>query len=109
MSEQTIRNVATAPKAGRPQQNTEITFVWDNVTLDQLRDVVEGALAIRLQSGWRRNGIPEQFTCNVQQYMTAPRTRAARGPITPKDALAALGAMDRETVLAALKAAGFLN
>ncbi len=102
----TIRNVATRVKAGLPQTNTKVTFAWNDVTLENVRETVEAALTVALQNNWRRNGIPAEYECNVLHHLTAPRTRTV-ATITPEGAAAALSKLPKDAVLAALRAAGF--
>lgn len=37
---------------------TELTIDWDGMTEDDIRALAQQALIVKLQSGWRKNGIP---------------------------------------------------
>ena len=59
------------------------------------------ALVVKLQGNWRKNGIPADFSCNVDEY--APGTRHA-GTVDPVEAYKAMTPEQRTEYLARLKA-----
>lgn len=59
------------------------------------------ALVVKLQGNWRKNGIPAEFTCNVDEY--APGTRHG-GTIDPVELAKQMSPEDRAALIEKLKA-----
>ena len=59
------------------------------------------ALVVKLQGNWRKNGIPAEFTCNVDEY--APGTRHA-GTSDPVELAKQMTPEERLALIARLKA-----
>lgn len=58
---------------------TELTLNWAGMSEEDLRALAQQALIVKLQSGWRKNGIPDAATVNVVDHKVgtrAPRTAA---------------------------------
>lgn len=61
------------------------------------------ALVVKLQGNWRKNGIPAEFTCNVDDY--APGTRHA-GTADPVALAKQMTPADRAKLIEELKKLG---
>lgn len=59
------------------------------------------ALVVKLQGNWRKNGIPAEFSCNVDEY--APGTRHA-GTNDPVELAKQMSPEDRAALIEKLKA-----
>lgn len=59
------------------------------------------ALVVKLQGSWRKNGIPAEFTCNVDEY--APGTRHT-GTADPLALAASMTPAERLALIEKLKA-----
>lgn len=76
------REVDTKAKAqDKTATRTVVTFDWTGVTQDQYRAMAESWATIKLQIGWRKNGIPA--TAKVKVLDIVPGTRQPRGPVDP--------------------------
>lgn len=99
--------VTTRESESSPAVQTTLTVDWTDCTDDMLKRIAHGAIVIRVQSKWRKNGIPESATVRAVDYV--PGTRHAPAPATVTvDKLvsmsAGLSAIDREALLARLEA-----
>lgn len=52
---------------------TKLTINWDGCDNETIKAMATQALVVKLQGGWRKNGIPDQFTCKAKDH--APGTR----------------------------------
>lgn len=68
-------------RVGTPKIETVVTFDWSNVTTEDYRNMATAWAKIKLQIGWRKNGIPSEAKVNVKDIV--PGTRAPRGPVDP--------------------------
>ncbi len=100
---QTTTTISTKPEAGAESVKTEITFNWDGVSPEEIQAIAQRALVVKVQGGYRKNGIPATDTVNVSDHK--PGVRAPRAKADPIALLMALPAAERE---AALRAAGLI-
>jgi hypothetical protein len=84
----TQTEVTTRADAKSEPIKTNLTLNWDGMTEDDLRALAQQALIVKLQGGWRKNGIPKELTVNVTDHKVG--TRAARGPVNIATAVANL-------------------
>ena len=70
----TIVQCTTARAAGLTGQVTTLTIDWTGVTEAGYQALATSALTIKLQAGWRKNGIPA--TASVLAIEHLPGTRA---------------------------------
>lgn len=99
---ETKTEVTTRPAAGAEPVKTSLTLNWDGMTEDDLRALAQQALIVKLQSGWRKNGIPEEATVNVTEHKVG--TRAPRGPVNIESAVKNLNADEKAALVAKLQA-----
>lgn len=59
------------------------------------------ALVVKLQGNWRKNGIPTEFTCNVDEYVPGTRHAGTSDPLT---LAAAMSPEEREALIEKLRA-----
>lgn len=91
--------VDTRPSAGADSVKTQLTIDWDGCSEDDLRAMAQQALIVKLQSSWRKNGIPEgEHTVKAADYKVG--VRAKREPASLEAMLAKLSKEDREALLA---------
>lgn len=83
--------IATKVNKDAEPVNTVLTFNWDGMSEDDLKALAQQALIVKLQSGYRKNGIPETATINVAEHKVG--TRAPRAPV---DIFAKVGQMSAE-------------
>jgi hypothetical protein len=74
-------NTTVDTKANKEAESvsTALTLDWEGMTEQDLRDLAQQALIVKLQSGWRKNGIPTEATVKVVDHKVG--TRAPRGPV----------------------------
>lgn len=59
---------------------TDLTIDWSGMTEEDTRALAQQALIVKLQSGWRKNGIPNgDFTVKAADHKVG--ARAPRGPV----------------------------
>jgi hypothetical protein len=98
----TTTEVQTKPAAGEQAVITNLTINWDGMTEEDTRALAQQALIVKLQSGWRKNGIPQGDTeVNAVDFRVG-----VRAPRQPKDLaamIAALSPEDKAALLAKLQ------
>lgn len=53
--------------------DTRLTLNWEGMTEADLRALAQQALIVKLQGGWRKNGIPTEATVNVADHKVGTR------------------------------------
>jgi hypothetical protein len=96
----TNTEVSTRKDKNSDEVKTNLTLNWDGVTEDDLRALAQQALIVKLQGGWRKNGIPSEVTVKVIEHKVG--TRAPRGPIDLATAIQNLNPEERKALLAKL-------
>lgn len=77
MKTKTTANIDTRKEAGAEQVTTNVTFNWDGISTDELQQMAQQALIVKLQAKWRKDGIPAgAHAVNVSDYR--PGVRAER-------------------------------
>ncbi len=87
----TNTKVSTKAAAAAEAITTELTLDWTGVTEEDLRALAQQALIVKLQSGWRKNGIPSETTVKVADHRPG-----VRAPKAKQDVLALARAMTPE-------------
>jgi hypothetical protein len=88
----TTTNLETRKEAGADAITTNLTINWEGMAQEDIIALAQQALIVKLQSNWRKNGIPAgAHEVNANDYR--PGVRAAR---TPKDPLTLINAMTPE-------------
>jgi hypothetical protein len=98
----TNTEVQTRPQAGAEAVTTNLTIDWDGMTEDDTRALAQQALIVKLQGGWRKNGIPAEITVKATDHKVG-----VRGPRKAPDVMAmarALSPEDKARLLAMLQA-----
>lgn len=72
---------AEGKKIAAPSQETDLTINWDGMTPEDIKALASGALVVKLQNGWRKNGIPASCTVNAVDHKVGVRTPKAP-PVT---------------------------
>ena len=73
----TIVQCTTARAAGLTGQVTTLTIDWTGVTEAGYQALATSALTIKLQAGWRKNGIPATASVLAIEHLLGTR---AKGP-----------------------------
>lgn len=97
----TQTEVTTRADAKADPIKTNLTLNWEGVTEEDLRALAQQALIVKLQGGWRKNGIPEEITVNVVEHKVG--VRAPRGPVNIAAAVEKMDAGERAALLEKLQ------
>ena len=98
----TQTTIETKPSKDGEAVTTNLTINWDGMTEEDTRALAQQALIVKLQSGWRKNGIPAgDVTVNAVEYKVG-----VRAPRQPKDLAAMFAALSPEDKAAFLAKAG---
>lgn len=94
----TTTEVLTRPQAGKDGITTNLTIDWEGMTEDDTRALAQQALIVKLQSGWRKNGIPNgDFAVKAAEFKVG-----VRAPRQTKDIAALVAMMSPEEKAALL-------
>lgn len=98
----TTTEVATKQNAGGEAVTTNLTIDWEGMTEDDVRALAQQALIVKLQGGWRKNGIPNgDFTVLATEHKVG--VRAPRGPVDPVKLVATLSDEQKAALLKMLQ------
>ena len=61
----TTYTISTSKTKDSPAQQTKITVDWTGATEDMLQQIALSQIIIKVQSNFRRNGIPAEFTIHA--------------------------------------------
>ena len=93
--------VSTKPsKDSVTSVKTSLNIDWDGCTVEDLKSWAVQALVVKLQGGWRKNGIPA--TLSIRALDHKPGTRSAG--LTKEQLVAALSPEEKKALLAKLMA-----
>lgn len=88
----TIVEVATRANKEAAEVVTNLTVNWDGMTEDDVRALAQQALIVKLQSSWRKSGIPEgDHTVAAVEHKVG-----SRAPRKPADVFALAQALSPE-------------
>jgi hypothetical protein len=99
MNNVTTTTVDTKPTKDAEAVTTELSINWEGMTSEDVQALAQQALIVKLQSGWRKNGIP-QGAHEVKAVDHKVGVRAPRQPTDIAAMLRALSPEDRAAVLA---------
>lgn len=94
----TNTNVDTRAAAGAEAITTALTINWEGMSIEDTRALAQQALIVKLQGGWRKNGIPTEVTVNAADHKVG--VRAPKGKPDLAAMLASLSAEERAALLA---------
>ena len=104
MNNVTTTIVTTRPAAGAEGIDTNLTINWSGMSEDDLRQLAQQALVVKLQAQWRKNGIPAgDLEIRATDYR--PGTRATKTKPSIESMLAALSPEEKRTLVEKLLAA----
>jgi hypothetical protein len=72
----TIVQCNTAKAAGVTAVPTALTIDWTGMTEAGYQSFAAGALTIKLQSGWRKNGVPAALEVKAVEHLPGTRAKA---------------------------------
>jgi hypothetical protein len=73
MNNETRVSVSTkADKVAEPVK-TALIINWDGCTVEEIQAMAQQALVVKLQSGWRKNGIPTDITVKAADHKVGQR------------------------------------
>ena len=99
MNNETKIEVDTRPAAGLDSIKTNLTIDWSDMSTDDVQALAQQALIVKLQSGWRKNGIPAgDATVKASDYKIG--VRAKREPASLESMLQKLTAEERAALIA---------
>lgn len=61
-----------------PAQKTNLTVDWTDCSEDDIKAMALAGLIVKLQGGWRRNGIPAEITVKAADHKVGTRAPAAK-------------------------------
>jgi hypothetical protein len=75
MQIETRASVSTkANKESTEAVKTALIINWEGCTVEEIQAMAQQALIVKLQSGWRKNGIPETVTVKAADHKVGVRT-----------------------------------
>lgn len=98
----TTRVVKTKPDARAEHVETSLEINWEGMEREDIIALAEQTLVIKLQGGWRKNGIPSECKVNATDHKVG-----VRAPRKPADLAALIGKLspeERNALLAKLTA-----
>jgi len=90
--------VKTKADARATAVETALTIDWEGMSADDIRALAQQALIVKVQSGWRANGIPE----GEQTILATDYKVGARAPRKPADIMSLVGQLTDEQKAALL-------
>lgn len=95
--------VTTRPAAGAEGIDTNLSINWEGMSDDDLRQLAQQALVVKLQAQWRKNGIPAgDLEIHAADYR--PGTRATKTKPSIESMLSALTPAEKQALVAKLLA-----
>ena len=89
--------VKTKPDARAEAVNTAVTIDWSNMNRDDLIAMAQQSIVIKLQSKWRKEGIPSEANIDAAEYKVG-----VRAPRKPADIATLIGKLSPEEKAALL-------
>lgn len=101
MNNVTNTTVSTRPAKDADAIETKLSINWDGMTDDDVQALAQQALIVKLQSNWRKNGIPAgDAEVNAVDFKVG--VRAPRKPADLATMIAALSPEEKAALLAKL-------
>ncbi len=98
----TNKVVSTKARKDAEAIKTNLTINWDGMTEEDIRAIAQQALIVKVQGGWRTNGIPTECTLKAVEHKVGTRTVAVKQ--TLEEQVKSLSATDRAALIAKLQA-----
>lgn len=89
--------VKTKADARSEAVTTQLEIDWTNMTREDLIALAQQTLVIKLQGGWRKNGIPAECKVDATEHKVG-----ARAPRKPADLAVMIGKLSAEEKAALL-------
>lgn len=103
MNNVTTTIVTTRPAAGAEGIDTNLSINWEGMSEDDVRQLAQQALVVKLQAQWRKNGIPVgDLEIRATDYR--PGTRATKTKPSIESMLSALSPAEKQALVAKLLA-----
>jgi len=99
MFQNTNTKVETRPQAGQQAIETALTIDWSDMTAEDVQALAQQALIVKLQSKWRKEGIPNG-DCTVKAADYKVGVRAPKTKQSLEQMLAALSPAERAALVA---------
>lgn len=74
MQNETRVSVSTKADKAADSVKTALIIDWTGCTVEEIQAMAQQALVVKLQSGWRKNGIPENVTVKASEHKVGLRT-----------------------------------
>lgn len=100
----TNTTVSTKATAIAEAVKTALVLNWDDCTPEDIQALAQQALIVKLQSGWRKNGIPAEVTVKVADHKPGARAPKVEGKAKALSIVASMSPAERATFLADLQA-----
>ena len=101
-------DISTKPASGLDAVRTHLTINWEGMNEDEIRQLAQQALIVKLQAGLRRNyekvGIPTDLTVEAREFKVGSRTAAVVNPEKVKDMFSKMTPEQRAALIAELSA-----
>ena len=95
--------VTTRPAAGADGIDTNLSINWEGMSDDDMCQLAQQALVVKLQAQWRKNGIPSgDLEIRATDYR--PGTRATKTKPSIEAMLSALSPAEKQALVAKLQA-----
>lgn len=99
MFQNTNTKVETRPRVGQQAIETTLTIDWSDMTAEDVQALAQQALIVKLQSKWRKEGIPNG-ECTVKAADYKVGVRAPKTKQSLEQMLAALSPAERAALVA---------
>lgn len=76
---------------------TALTIDWEGCSEEEIRAMAQAALIVKLQGGWRKNGIPAKVEVKASDYKVGARTPAVK--LTVEEQINALTPEQRQALI----------
>jgi hypothetical protein len=76
MQNETRASVSTKATKDGESIRTSLVINWEGCTVEEIQAMAQQALIVKLQSGWRKNGIPESVTVKAADHKVGQRAPA---------------------------------
>ena len=102
MSNITTTEVSTKPNKDAEAITTNLSIDWDGMEVNDIRELAQQALVVKLQSAWRKSGVPAgDHTVKAVDHKIG--VRAPRVKLSLEQQIAQLPADQRAALIAAIQ------
>lgn len=103
MQNETRASVSTKATKDGEAVKTALIINWEGCTVEEIQAMAQQALVVKLQSGWRKNGIPEAVTVKAADHKVGQRTPGGKSLL---EKVATLSPEQKAELLAMLQKQG---